>query len=74
MPVNASRLSTFGADSFISVVKTGPSSIFLVRAAAGAGAGFAGTGIGEERVAAWSLTWHSFPLRGVEQRLDGASF
>src|SRR5262249_39989676 len=70
MPVKASKLSTFGADSFISVEKIGPLSIRLVRAAAGAGAGFAGAGTGVEMVAVWSLTRRSFSPRGSEQHLD----
>src|SRR5690348_12458456 len=69
MPVNASRLSTLGADSFISVVKIGPSSIRLVRAAAGAGAGFVGAGTGVETVAVWLLIGRSFP-RGAGAALE----
>jgi hypothetical protein len=41
-------LSTFGAESFIKVVKTGPSSIRLVRAAAVAGARFVGAELADE--------------------------
>jgi hypothetical protein len=62
-----------GADSFISVVKIGPSSIRLVRAAAGAGAGFVGAGTGVETVAVWLLIGRSF-LAGLEQRLRRTVF
>src|SRR6516164_702211 len=71
MPVNASRLRIFGADSLSSVEKIGPSSCRLVRAAADAGVGLAGAGNEVEMVAVWLLTRRSFSPRGSEQRLDG---
>src|SRR5882672_5843222 len=73
MPVNASRLSTFGADSFISVEKIGPSSSRLVRAAAGAGAGLVGAGNGVEMVAVWWLTRRSSPTKGRSSAWTKAS-
>src|SRR6516165_731198 len=70
MPVNASRLRIFGADSLSSVEKIGPSSCRLVRAAADAGAGLARAENNDvEMVAVW-VTRRSFSPRGSEQRLD----